>query len=220
MLRDDAGILLVAAGAGSRVSAREAAVLVATPTGHEHLLAHDDGLAGRLAAEHRDHALTCVRRYGGRAVAEPGGGLLAAFPSASDAARCALELDESDAAGVGLRWRVGLHWGRVDSALCGDGADGASRLADLADEGHVMASGAIRDLLGDRLELGFDSLDPRLAREVPAGSSAFRLISRGAPAPANAPRPPAHPAQRVLAAFGLLLLLAAAVATVWIVLGG
>jgi len=220
MLRDDAGILLVAAGAGSRVSVREAGVLAATPTGHEHLLAHDDGLAGRLAAEHRDHALTCVRRYGGRAVAEPGGGLLAAFPSASDAARCALELDESDAAGVGLRWRVGLHWGRVDDALCGDGADGASRLADLADEGRVVASGTARDALGDRLELGFEPLDPRLAREVPAGSSAYRLIARGAATPAAAPRPPAHPLQRALAALGLLLLLAAAAATVWVVLGG
>jgi adenylate cyclase len=220
MLRDDAGILLVATSAGSRVSAREAAVLAATPTGHEHLLAHDDGLAERLAAEHRDLALACVRRYGGRAAAEPGGGVLAAFPSISDAARCALELDEADAAGVGLRWRVGLHWGRVDDALCGDGADGASRLADLADEGRVVASGAVRDALKDRLELGFEALDPRLAREVPADSSAFRLVARGAATTACTPRPPAHPLQRALAAFGLLLLLAAAAATVWIVLGG
>ncbi|MBW2373051.1 MAG: hypothetical protein JRF70_10980, partial [Deltaproteobacteria bacterium] len=49
------------------MSAREAAVLVATPTGHEHLLAHDDDLAGRLAAEHRDRVLTRVTRYGGQA---------------------------------------------------------------------------------------------------------------------------------------------------------
>jgi len=220
MLRGDAGILLVVAAAGSRVSARDAAVLAATPTGHEHLLAHDDDLAGRLAAEHRQRALARATRYGGQATAEPGGGVLAAFAGASDAARCALELDDGDEDGLGLRWRVGLHWGRVDGALCGDGADGASRLADLADAGHVIASGEIRALLGDRLELGFEGLDPRLAREVPAGSSALRLISRGAAAPADAPRPPAHPVQRVLAAFGLLLLLAAAAATVWIVLGG
>jgi adenylate cyclase len=202
------------------LSAREAALLAATPTGHEHLLAHDDGLAERLAAGHRDRALGCVRRYGGRAASEPGGGVLAAFPSASDAARCALELVAADADGMGLGWRVALHWGPVDQALCGDGADGASRLADLADEGHVVASGALRDALGDRLELDFETLDPRLAREIPAGSSAFRVVARGAAAPAGAPRPPAHPLQRVLAAFGLLLLLAAAAATVWIVLGG
>jgi class 3 adenylate cyclase len=146
--------------------------------------------------------------------------VLACFPGASDAARCALDLHAADEDGVGLGWRVGLHWGRVDDALGGDGADGASRLADLADAGDVVASGAIRDLLGDRLELGFESLDPRLAREVPAGSTAFRLVSRGAAAAAAAERPPAHPLQRVLAAFGLLLLLAAAAATVWIVLGG
>ncbi|MDT5411208.1 MAG: hypothetical protein QOG14_3428 [Mycobacterium sp.] len=82
-----------------------------------------------------------------------GDSLVAAFERASDAAACALELQQAPLAP--LRLRIGVHTGesqlRDDSNYIGSTINRAARLRDLAHGGQTVLSGATEGLVVDRL---------------------------------------------------------------------
>jgi class 3 adenylate cyclase len=113
--------------------------------------------AWRAMLEDMDRAgRTLVERHGGRHVKDTGDGLLARFDLPAPAVRCALALvaagDQLD-----LPLRAGLHTGEVELRGAGDvggiAVHLAARVLDRADEGEVLVTGTVRDLVtGSGLE--------------------------------------------------------------------
>src|SRR5208283_5483214 len=97
--------------AQARVERRLAAILAADVVGYSRLLGADEaGTLARLRTLRREVIDPLMAEHGGRVFKTTGDGLLAEFPSAVQALRCALAVQDrlrADAAPMQLR--IGLH---------------------------------------------------------------------------------------------------------------
>jgi adenylate cyclase len=130
-----------------------ATILAADVVGYSRLMQRDElGTLHRLA-ERRGVFDTAVTDYGGRVFGSVGDSLMAEFPSAVNAVRCAQRVQEllstlNDALSAERRMdlRIGINLGDVierDNALFGDGVNLAARLQSLAQPGGVLLSAAV-----------------------------------------------------------------------------
>jgi class 3 adenylate cyclase len=108
-----------------------------------------------LLAEHFRVARRQLDRYGGRQIKTVGDGILATFDGPARAVRCAANIRD-EVAQLGLRQRAGLHTGEVE--LDGDDIAGlavhiGARISAMANEGEILVSGTVKDLvIGSGLE--------------------------------------------------------------------
>ena len=68
-----------------------AAILSADVVGYSRLMSMDEATTVRTLNAYREQMAVLIRQYRGRVVGSPGDNLLAEFPSALDAVRCAVE---------------------------------------------------------------------------------------------------------------------------------
>ena len=71
---------------------RLAAILSADAVGYSRLMAQDEGGTIRTVTAHRQVMVHCIERERGRVVDSPGDNVLAEFPTALEALRCAVEI--------------------------------------------------------------------------------------------------------------------------------
>lgn len=97
-----------------------------------------------------------VARHHGYVVKSQGDGFMLAFAEPSDAVRCCVDVQQALAEDPGhwdgIRVRMGAHMGtsvRRGDDLFGLDVATASRVADLADGGQILVSGAVRDAVAD-----------------------------------------------------------------------
>jgi class 3 adenylate cyclase len=84
--------------------------------------------------------------HNGTLLKEMGDGMLASFPSASDAVQCAQQLVKATGATGTYELRVGVHLGeviRTEGDVFGDGVNIASRIQDSATPGHICISAEV-----------------------------------------------------------------------------
>jgi len=102
-----------------------------------------------LLDEHDLRSQQLVARFGGQLVKRTGDGMLATFDGPARAVQCAQDLRDT-LAGAGLPIRAGLHTGEVElrrDDLGGIAVHIAARVAALANEGEVLVSRTVRDLV-------------------------------------------------------------------------
>src|SRR3954470_8858819 len=135
-----------------KVERRLAAILAADMAGYSRLMEQDEvGTLRRLTA-HRQAMDRLIADHGGRIANTAGDSVLAEFPSAVDAVRCAAQVQEALAAAnqdmpeaKRLRFRIGVHVGDVlvrGGDLLGDGVNIAARLEGIAEPGGICISDA------------------------------------------------------------------------------
>jgi class 3 adenylate cyclase len=146
--------------------ARTVTILFTDLVGSTELLTRvGDEHAQTIFALHRRILGEAVRAHGGQEIKWLGDGLLVAFDSASDAARCAVAMQRAarwPAGGERLAIRVGLHTGEVieqDDDFFGTGVVIARRLCDRAADGQIFASETVARLVEARREFAFRRLD-------------------------------------------------------------
>jgi adenylate cyclase len=135
---------------------RLAAILAADVVGFSKLIGEDEG--GTLAAlrEIRKGIVNPVlAEHGGRTFKLMGDGMLAEFPSAVQALRAAISMQERMRArnnglpeGQQIEVRIGVHQGDVvieGSDLLGDGVNIAARLEGLAEPGGICISARVHE---------------------------------------------------------------------------
>ncbi len=137
----------------------------------------------------------------GRVVKRMGDGLIAEFRSVVDAARCAIEVQNSMAvrnAGVPpdprIEFRVGLHLGDIveeaDGDLMGDGVNIAARLEGIAKPGAICLSEQAYWQVKGRLDLTVHDLGPMQLKNIPEPIRVYSL-DVGRPAEAKPTQAPA-----------------------------
>ena len=124
---------------------RLAAIMFTDIVGYTALMGSDEDKAFKILRKNRQIQRPIIKKYGGKWLKEMGDGILASFHTASDAVRCACEIQlTAKKAGIGLR--IGIHEGEVvfeGGDVLGDGVNVASRLEEIADEGSINISGAV-----------------------------------------------------------------------------
>jgi class 3 adenylate cyclase len=163
-----------------------AAILSADVVGYSRLMAEDEAETVRAITSCREEVERRVPRSHGRLVDFTGDNFLAEFPTATDAAGCALEIQSAMAARAEaqpparrMALRMGLHLGEVrveGERIFGSGVNIAARLAQLAEPGGLCVSAVVRDQLRGEAGLAFQSLGPQTLKNIPDPVEAFRAV--------------------------------------------
>ena len=124
---------------------RLAAIMFTDIVGYTALMGSDEDKAFKILRKNRNIQKPLIKKYNGKWLKEMGDGILASFHSASDAVRCAGDIQHA-AKKEGIALRIGIHEGEVvfeGGDVLGDGVNVASRLEEFAEEGCINVSGAV-----------------------------------------------------------------------------
>ena len=156
-------------------------IVAADIAGFSRLVGFDE--EGTLAAQ-RNHRTELIEpllaEYHGRIANTAGDSFLFEFPSAVEAVRCSIAVQEgmaernrNIASDRRIEYRVGINVGDVvadGGDLLGDGVNIAARLEALADAGGVCISQTVLEHVRDRINVQFDDLGEvevkNIARQV------------------------------------------------------
>ena len=212
-------------------------VLAADVVGYTGLVAADDEAAILRLRQYRDVMAHRITRHDGRPFGAAGDSLMAEFPSAVEAVRCALEIQEEltalnreAPAGQAMQLRIGINVGEAiveDDNLYGDAVNVAARLEAIADPGGILISASAYEQTKNKISADIESLGPRSLKNLPEPVGVFRVrvVAGGEARPSAAAdtgsRPPVPPPmtgsrwkRRALAGVSAVLALALAL-LVW-----
>ena len=136
---------------GSLIERRLAAIFCADVAGYARLMSTDEAGTLSLLGAHREIIDRQITQHRGRTANTAGDSIVAEFPSAVSAVRCAIDVQERIAAinedlpkARRVIFRIGVHVGEVmirNGDMFGDGVNIAARIEKLAEPGSVCLSG-------------------------------------------------------------------------------
>ncbi|MCL6683679.1 TPR end-of-group domain-containing protein [Sphingomonas alba] len=148
---------------------RLSAIMAADVVGYSRLMGANE--VGTLTAlkEHRAQLVDpTIAEHQGRIVKLTGDGMLVEFPSVVSAVECAAEVQhEMRSRNVEvpedrrIEFRIGINLGDVivdDDDIFGEGVNVAARLESIAKPGGVAVSSAVRENIGNKLDLVFEDM--------------------------------------------------------------
>ncbi|MCA1441818.1 tetratricopeptide repeat protein [Ensifer sp. IC4062] len=178
------------------VHRRLTAILAADVVTYSRLMARDE--AGTLATwkSHRKELIDPkIAEYEGRIVKLTGDGFLAEFPSVVNAVTCAATVQRGMRdrnAGVPqpsrIELRMGINLGDViveGDDIFGDGVNVAVRLETIAAPCGIAVSAAVRDNVGNRLDLRFEDMGEQMLKNIDRPVRAYSVSLDFPPAPRN-----------------------------------
>ncbi|HZD41023.1 MAG TPA: adenylate/guanylate cyclase domain-containing protein, partial [Terriglobales bacterium] len=169
------------------VERRLAAVLAADVVGYSRLMEVDEaGTLARLNTVRLELIEPAITKCKGRIIKTTGDGMLVEFQSVTEALRCATDFQERMArrnrdmpASRSLLYRIGINIGDViveGDDIFGDGVNVASRLESLAEPGGICVSAAVRDQVGDRLEVTYEDLGDQHVKNIARPIRVFKVL--------------------------------------------
>jgi class 3 adenylate cyclase len=186
-----------------------AAIFAADIAGYSRLVAEDEEETLRRLASYRLVTDDFIAKSGGRIFNTAGDAVLAEFPSAVEAVRCAIDIQESlrtrNMAYPPSRqmcFRIGITIGDVverDGDLLGDGVNIAARLEGLAEIGGICVSRAVHEQVANKLSVQFADIGEQEVKNIPTPVHAYMVAMRREDATYATPQvkkktapPPAH----------------------------
>jgi adenylate cyclase len=177
-----------------------AAIMAADIAGYSKLVAEDEEETVRRLAAYRAVIDDFIAKAGGRVFNTAGDAVLAEFPSAVEAVRCAIDIQESlrtrnlaYPSSRQMNFRIGITIGDVierDGDLLGDGVNIAARLEGLAQVGGICISRAVHEQVANKLSVQFADIGEQQVKNIPTPVYAYMLHLRGEDGlkPAAAPK--------------------------------
>jgi TolB-like protein/class 3 adenylate cyclase len=209
------------------VKRRLTTVLSADIVGYSGLVASDDEAAVTRLRRYREIVEALIARHDGRIFNFAGDGLMAEFPSAVEAVRSALEMQEEIAlrnaeapAHQAMRFRIGINVGETiteDDDLLGDGVNIAARLQAIAEPGGIVVSASAYEQIKNKVSVPIEPLGPRTLKNIPDPVTVFHV---GGVATTPVPQPtvvstPVHKWKGRSIAAGVTVLALAGAFSVW-----
>ena len=175
-----------------------AAVVAADVAAYGRLMRlNDERTLTDLKNARRTLILPAVTAHRGRVVKTVSDEMLVEFPSAVDAAQCAVEVQRGMAArnvavpeNERIEFRIGIHLGDVmidENDLFGDGVNIAARLEPLAEPGGICISDDAHRQIRGKVNAVFDDLGVQTLKNITEPMRAWRIRIGGEAAPAPAP---------------------------------
>ncbi len=159
-----------------------AAIMFTDIVGYTAMMQEDEQSAviitKRYVAILRQH----VSLHGGEILNDYGDGSLCTFSSATEAIRCAMEIQTQLQRAPKVPLRIGLHIGEVffeDGKIFGDGVNIASRIQSIGVANSILFSSEISSKLGNQPEFLMTSLGKFLFKNVTAPLEIFALTNEG-----------------------------------------
>lgn len=186
-----------------------AAILAADIAGYSKLVAEDEEETLRRLASYRAVFDDFIARASGRVFNTAGDAILAEFPSAVEAVRCAIDVQESlrtrnlaYPSSRQMHFRIGITIGDVverEGDLLGDGVNIAARLEGLATPGGICISRSIYEQVANKLSVAFVDIGEQQVKNIPSPIHAYTLALGSADAGAEKARAKKAAPQSMLA---------------------
>jgi class 3 adenylate cyclase len=164
-----------------------AAILVAHIADYGRLVADDEEETLRRLASYRTTTDDLIAIAGGRIFNAAGDAFLAEFPSAVEAVRCAIDIQESLRTrnlaypdSRQMSYRIGIGIGDVverEGDLLGDGVNIAARLEGLAEAGGICISRAVYEQVTNKLSARFVDIGARKVKNIPEPVHAYLVVT-------------------------------------------
>jgi len=166
-----------------------AAIMAADIAGYSKLVAEDEEETLRRLESYRAVFADLVTRFSGRIFNTAGDAVLAEFPSAVDAVRCAIDVQESlrtrnlaYPASRQMSFRIGITIGDVverDGDLLGDGVNIASLLSGLAQPGGLCVARTVYEQVANKLSVAFVDIGEQEVKNIPTPIHVYALALGG-----------------------------------------
>src|SRR5215218_4378914 len=120
-----------------------AAIMFTDIVGYTALMGKDEHSAFDILHKNRQLQKPLIKQFNGRWIKELGDGVLASFPTASEAVLCASEIQKQCNTANDFKLRIGIHQGEVvfeEEDIFGDAVNIASRIQALAPIGGIWVS--------------------------------------------------------------------------------
>ena len=202
------------------------AVLSIDVVGYSRLMQDDEEATLETLRSYRATIDRLAQQHAGRIVNAPGDNILAEFPSAVEAVRAAIDIQEVIGARNRelsehrrMRLRIGANLGDVlvepDGTLYGDGVNVAARMESLAEAGGIVISAKVHDEVKGRVPQAFADLGPQQVKNIAEPIRAYRVVAEGAEPPRAEAAPPGRRKLRRMALIASVVAVAGAAA--WLV---
>ncbi|MGP0060392.1 MAG: adenylate/guanylate cyclase domain-containing protein [Beijerinckiaceae bacterium] len=182
-----------------------AAILAADIAEYSRLVAEDEEDALSRLGSYREVFEDFVGKAGGRVFNTAGDAVLAEFPSAVEATRCAIDIQESlrtrnltYPSNRQMLFRIGITIGDVVERagdLLGDGVNIAARLEGLAAPGGICVSRGVYEQVANKISVPFRDIGIQAVKNIPQRVHAF-LVEMESTVPGAWRRPPVPRAVR------------------------
>src|SRR6185369_14769375 len=174
----------------ARFERRLSAIMAADVAGYSRIMHIDEEATHRcLTALLADAVQPAIAEHGGHTVTNTGDGFLAAFPSAVEAVRAAMqfqnrihELTVDDAKDRRIALRVGINIGDVivePHDIFGDGVNIAARLEGIAEPGGICISASAYEQVRDKVAVEFVDLGEQSLRNIARPVRVYRVRLNG-----------------------------------------
>jgi len=166
-----------------------AAIMAADIASYSKLVAEDEEETLRRLESYRGVFADFVTRFSGRIFNTAGDAILAEYPSAVDAVRCAIDVQESlrtrnlaYPTSRQMSFRIGITIGDVverDGDLLGDGVNIASRLSGLAEPGGLCVARTVYEQVANKLSVAFVDIGEQEVKNIPTPIHVYALALGG-----------------------------------------
>jgi class 3 adenylate cyclase len=198
---------------------RLATILAADVAGYSRMMGENEEATVQTLRSHRAVFDALLKQHHGRVFNTAGDAILAEFPSAVEAVRCATEIQAALqtrnaqlASERKMLFRMGVNLGDVvvqEGDLLGDGVNVAARIQTLAEPGGICISGSVYDQIQNKLSLQFRPLGNQSLKNIAQPVRTFSITQGDSGVlPAAKGRPAGNFVRPVVAALGVIALVA------------
>lgn len=162
---------------------RLAAIMFTDIVGYTALMGRDEDRAFKILRKNREIQRPIIKKYRGEWLKEMGDGILASFNTASDAVRCAGEI-QNEAKKACIPLRIGIHEGEVvfeGGDVLGDGVNVASRLEELAGEGCTFISDSVYKNIRNKKDIFTELVGEKTLKNISDPVMVYAISSQSVP---------------------------------------
>lgn len=159
-----------------------AAIMFTDIVGYTALMGNDEKKAFELLHQNRDIQKPVIEEYGGRWIKELGDGVLASFPSVSNAVYAAIKIQETCHQSGTFQLRIGIHQGEVvfeNNDIFGDAVNIASRLQAIAPPAGIFVSQTVQRDLFNKTDIRSEFVRVENLKNVKEPIQVFKIFSAG-----------------------------------------
>ena len=176
-------------GRAPSVERRLATILMADVFGYSRMMGENEERTVEILRGHREVFDQLLKAHRGRVFNTAGDAILAEFPSAVEAVRCATEIqtalrtrNEHLPEAERMWFRIGINLGDIivqGGDLLGDGVNVAARIQSIADPGGVCISGSVYDQIQNKLTLQIRQLGEKSFKNIAQPVRTFSISDYG-----------------------------------------
>jgi len=163
------------------VKRKHATTMFTDIIGYTALMGKDGDRAFEMLSRNRLIHVKYIGKHHGTIIKEIGDGTLASFPLASDAVRCAIDI-QTEATNQDIPLRIGIHEGEIvftGDDIFGDSVNIASRLQEMAGQGCIFISEIVYKDIKNITTIASEFVEERELKGVDEPVRVYNVLCKG-----------------------------------------